>query len=163
MARKQKEEVLYDTDWYAEDVYNGVISEDEDDLNWYDFKENLKVACEQHQKYCNHLIGISSVGTWRGRFVGYSKATGNDVYEFIMKLVGSGYDRVKIYLNENGDLELALSHHDGTNYVVIREFKDRYNDDMYIDRAENDLYNGKEDLAYKYTKSVKYIFKGWIF
>lgn len=159
MARKQKEVVLYDSDWYYE---NEESQQFETDLDWEDFIENLKY--QPKIEYNCGFIAIGYVNTWRGSFVGYSKniSFSDDLVSVIKKLV-SDYDRVKIYFNDKGDLELALYHHDGTNYVVIRQLKERYQDDNYFDKIETDLYNQKDSSAYKYTKSVKYLFKGWIF
>lgn len=159
MARKQKEDVLYDSDWYYEDEECQDCGED---LNWNDFIDNLKYQPQNELQ--TGFIAIGYVHTWRGHFIGYSKNVKfyDNLLTVIKKLV-SDYDRVKIFFNENGDLELALYHHDGTNRVVIRQLKSQYQDDYYYEKIENDLYNQKDTSAYKYTKSVKYIFKGWIF
>lgn len=157
MARKQKEVVLYDSDWILEE------EEPTDyDYNWDDFVENLKYQPQNELQ--TGFIAIGYVHTWRGHFIGYSKSISysDSLLDVIKKLVGN-YDRVKIFFNENGDLELVLYHHDGTNRVVIRQLKSQYQDDYYYEKIENDLYNQKDTSAYKYTKSVKYIFKGWIF
>lgn len=155
MAKKQKEVVLYDSDWIYEDE-----EQPDYDYNWDDFKRNLKA----YQSYQIGFIAIGYVNTWRGSFVGYSKKVNfsDDLLSVIENLVGD-YDRVKIYFNDKGDLELALYHHDGTNYIVIRQLKERYQDEYYFDKVETDLYNQDDSSAYKYTKSVKYLFKGWIF
>lgn len=159
--KKQKEIVLYDSDWYYDRIDKGEIDENSEDWDWEDFKENLKTVSNNFNT--KYLIGIASVGTWRGRFSGYVDDTGSDVYELVMKIIRKGYDGILIYLNEDGDLELNLSHHDGTNTVIIRELKDKYNYDDYIDKINDYLYKGDSTYAYKYTKSVKYIFKGWLF
>ena len=159
MAKKQKEVVLYDSDWYYE---NENSTQDEYDYDWEDFEQNLKYACQEH-KYETGFICIGSVGTWRGRFLGYYKNVSfNDELPEVIRTLVSNYDRVKIYFNTHGDLELALGHHDGTNYVTIRQLKERYHDENYWDKILTDLYNQDDSSAYKYTKSVKYIFKGWI-
>ena len=151
-----KEEImLYDSWWFIEDEEK---DEDADDYNWYDFKENLEFACKQH--YESGFVCISSIRTWRGRYTGYYDISINDnLYDIVMKIVSSGYDYIKIYINKNNDLELALSHHDGTNYVVIRQLKEKYHDENYLDKIETDLYNQDDTSAYKYTKAVKYILK----
>lgn len=159
MAKQQKEKVLYDSDWFYEDEE---MQDSGEDWNWTDFIDNLKY--QPKQQYETGFICIGSVGTWRGRFLGYSNNVSiNDNLVSAIKNLVSGYDSVKIYFNTHGDLELALGHHDGTNYVTIRQLKERYHDENYWDKILTDLYNQDDSSAYKYTKSVKYIFKGWIF
>lgn len=157
MTKKQKEIVLYDSDW--------ILEEEEPidyDYNWEDFIGNLKY--QPNIEYNCGFIAIGYVNTWRGSFKGYSKNISfSDNLVSVIKNLISNYDRVKIYFNDKGDLEIALYHHDGTNYVVIRQLKERYQNSDYFDRIETDLYNQDDTSAYKYTKSVKYLFKGWIF
>lgn len=153
----KKEIVLYDSDWILEEE-----EQPDYDWNWDDFISNLKN--QPNIKYNNGFIAIGYVNTWRGHYTGYSNnvSFSDDLISVIEKLTNN-YDRVKIYFNSKGDLELALYHHDGTNYIVIRQLKEKYNDDYYYDKIETDLYNQDDNTAYKYTKSVKYLFKGWIY
>lgn len=153
----KKEIVLYDSEWIFEEEWNGL------DYNWEDFVENLK--CQPTFEYNCGFIAIGFANVWNGSFIGCPKNLNfaDDLLTVIRKLIRD-YDRIKIYFNDKGDLELALYHHDGTNYAIIRQLQDKYQrNDYYFEKIQYDLYNGNDKSAYKYTKSVKHIFKGWIF
>lgn len=81
MAKKQKEVVLYDSNWILEE------EETDYDYNWDDFIENLKN--QPNIKYNCGFVAIGYVNTWRGSFKGYSKniSFSDDLVDVIKNLL----------------------------------------------------------------------------
>ena len=95
----------------------------------------------------NGYIFIADLGLWSGRRIGYMEA--DSVLNIPM------YDYTKIEIDRY-NLTVTTSHHDGTNDVTVREWKD----DISEKQRENFtdlLYTGKATKQHitRYTKSVK--------
>lgn len=122
-----------------DEVYNWINDIQETDYD--NIKDELKTLP-------NNLIAIADVGLWYGTRKGY-KLINNDE---ILSLV-SNCDYIDVYI-EGNDLKIKGDHHDGTNYITIRQLKDI--SDTIQDRLESSIYNNSNCLYYikKYTKSI---------
>ena len=95
------------------------------------------------------LIAIADVGTWRGTFSGYKKI------ENLPDVLYSSCDYERVYVDSNGDLRKEESHHDGSNSILYRYFKDELTDeqkDNFLDK----IYNGEctqKDIT-RYTRKA---------
>ena len=93
------------------------------------------------------LIAIADVGTWRGTFSGYKKI------ESLPDVLYSSCDYERVYVDSNGDLRKEESHHDGSNSILYRYFKDSLTEeqkDNFLDK----IYNGEctqKDIT-RYTR-----------
>lgn len=93
------------------------------------------------------VIAIGTIGTWQGRCSGYKelKSLENCMY--------SSCDSERLYVDSNGDLRKEESHHDGSNSILYRYWKDNITDTQrqnFLDK----IYSGKvtsRDIT-KYTK-----------
>lgn len=70
------------------------------------------------------LIAIADVGRWNGRFSGYKKV-GN-----LADVLYSDCDYERVYVDSNGDLRKEESHHDGSNSILYRYWKDGLTDEQ---------------------------------
>lgn len=105
----------------------------------------------------NKIVVIASIGTWRGRRMGY-KVLGDNLNDILcMNYVGDN----EVYCDAY-NVCATDSHHDGTNYYTFRQIKDGVNIDRFLDK----IYDGsvtKHDIT-RYTKSLRPIVKdiyGW--
>lgn len=95
------------------------------------------------------LIAIADVGTWRGTFSGYKKI------KDLPDVLYSSCDYERVYVDSNGDLRKEESHHDGSNSILYRYFKDELTDeqkDNFLDK----IYNGEctqKDIT-RYTRKA---------
>lgn len=93
------------------------------------------------------VIAIGTIGTWRGHCSGYKELKS---LEYCMY---SSCDSERLYVDSNGDLRKEESHHDGSNSILYRYWKDNITDTQrqnFLDK----IYSGKvtsRDIT-KYTK-----------
>lgn len=66
----------------------------------------------------NNIVAIATLGLWNGPKSAY-KVMGKN----IAGCLSSNYDPVW-YVDKNGDFRCREAHHDGTNEILYREFKD---------------------------------------
>lgn len=126
-----------------EDIYDRFMTylefdgEDmEDILNKID-KENIN----------NGLIAIADLGLWNGRKQAYREL------DSLTDISSCMEDYNTMYVERN-DLKIRATHHDGTNYITIREFKDI--SDAQKENFLNKIYYGKatqKDVS-RYTKAI---------
>lgn len=108
------------------------------------FKDTLQ---ELKRVSSGEVIAIGAIGTWRGHYSGYKelKSLENCIYS-------SCEDEI-LYVDSNGDLRKEESHHDGSNSILYRYWKDN----ITVTQKQNFLdkiYSGKvtsRDIT-KYTK-----------
>lgn len=82
------------------------------------------------------LVAIADIGRWNGRFSGYK------IIPCIADTLYSSCDYESLYVDSNGDLRKEESHHDGTNTILYRYWKDGLSDiqkENFLDK----IYNGK--------------------
>ena len=98
-------------------------------------------------------VAIADLGLWNGRHRGVKIL--NDSLDSIFQLLGS-YDDYEIYVDDK-DLQIIGYHHDGTNYITIRSFKERITEEQEDD-FESLFYTeegaNKYQIGY-YTESVR--------
>lgn len=108
---------------------------------------------------CNEIIAIANLGLWSGRVVGYKD------YRHLQDIMSTSCDSEKIYVDGYGNLRKRESHHDGTNTILYRQWKDDITDTQK-DNFRNKCYEGrltKQDI-YRYTESLGKLFNeyyGW--
>lgn len=95
------------------------------------------------------LIAIADLGRWNGRFSGYREVKN------LADVLYSSCDYERVYVDSNGDLRKEESHHDGSNSILYRYWKDGLTEEQ----KENFLakiYNGKctsKDIT-RYTRKA---------
>lgn len=136
-----------------EDLYNIC-----DDWDRYWFEDEQSVM-EELDKKCNEIIAVADLGLWNGRRIGYKD------YRHLQDIIYTSCDYEKIYVDCYGNLRKSESHHDGTNTILYRQWKDDITD-IQKDNFKNKCYEGcltKQDI-YRYTKSLGKLFceyYGW--
>ena len=95
------------------------------------------------------LIAIGNLGRWNGRVYGYKKIKN------LPDVLYSSCDYERVYVDSNGDLRKEESHHDGSNSILYRYFKDNLTEeqkDNFLDK----IYNGEctqKDIT-RYTRKA---------
>jgi len=95
------------------------------------------------------IVAIVDLGLWNGRKQGYKLL--NDNLNEIFSIVIHG--DLQIYY-DGINLRGINHHHDGTNYILFREFKPNVNKDILLDT----IYSGNiipTNMLNNYTKSLK--------
>ena len=67
-----------------------------------------------------YVLSVGSIGRWDGTFSGWEVGTFGEVFNNIM----TDCDYLKLTDND-GDLQIECSHHDGTNYATFRILTDK--------------------------------------
>lgn len=84
----------------------------EDDMNWDDFKSEYKEYFNT-----NYFVVRANLGRWNERFESSEIMT--DGWKDFLRVI-EDYDNLEI-VDNNGHLEIIGKHHDGTDYLEIRE------------------------------------------
>lgn len=111
-----------------------------------DERMNLNIPTE------GRIICIADIGLWNGRRSGY-KLYSHNIGECLYLTQDCDYG--EFYVDEHNNLRSRQSHHDGTHYLLFREFKP----EITSDQADNfcyKIYNGKataKDIT-RYTRSL---------
>lgn len=95
------------------------------------------------------LIAIADIGRWNGRFSGYKEI------EQLCTVMYSDCDYERVYVDSNGDLRKEESHHDGSNSILYRYWKDGLTTEQK-DRFLDKIYNGEctqKDIT-RYTRKA---------
>ena len=110
------------------DVQNFIYADD--DFNWYDFENDYKKYFDTH-----NFVVKASLGRWNGRFDSGKILTGG--WSDFCRII-QDYDILEI-VDNNGHLEIVGKHHDGTDYLEIRELTrkdDEYANGYHYDKSE---------------------------
>lgn len=68
------------------------------------------------------IIAIADLGLWNGRFTGYKELNSTNIRDCLNTFDSCEYH--EWYVDECGDLRCTAAHHDGTNYILYRAYKD---------------------------------------
>ena len=146
------------TDNYGKEVrvtreeYKKTITEEDIDnecnfleSTWFDDERDNLDSVDEH---CG-LIAIADVGRWDGRFSGYKEIKN------LADVLYTSCDYERVYVDSNGDLRKEESHHDGSNFILYRYWKEGLTDEQkenFLDK----IYNGKctsKDIT-RYTRKA---------
>ena len=95
------------------------------------------------------VVAIADLGLWNGRHYGYKELKSLD------EVMYTSCDYQRVYVDSNGDLRKEESHHDGSNSILYRYWKDGLTDlqkENFLDK----IYNGKatqRDIT-RYTRKA---------
>ena len=110
---------------------------------WFDDeRENLSSVDDSGE-----LIAIADVDRWNGRVSGYKRIKN------LPDVLYSSCDYERVYVDSNGDLRKDESHHDGSNSILYRYFKDNLTEEQK-DNFMDKIYNGEctqKDIT-RYTR-----------
>ena len=111
---------------------------------WFeDEKHELELVSE------GPVLAIADLGLWDGRRCGYKEL------KSLEDVMYTSCDYERVYVDSNGDLRKEESHHDGSNSILYRYWKDGLTDvqrENFLDK----LYNGKatqKDIT-RYTRKA---------
>lgn len=134
------------------DEYADSLSDDEIYEECY-FNERTWFEDEQWElrhvdEHCG-LIAIADLGRWNGRFGGYKEVKN------LADVLYSDCDYEEVYVDSNGDLRKEESHHDGSNSILYRYWKDGITDEQK-ENFMSKIYNGEctqKDIT-RYTRKA---------
>ena len=117
----------------------------ENERTWF---EDEQLELNNVDEHCG-LIAIADVGRWNGRFSGYKEVRN------LTDVLYSECDYERVYVDSNGDLRKDESHHDGSNSILYRYWKDGLTTEQK-DRFLDKIYNGEctqKDIT-RYTRKA---------
>jgi hypothetical protein len=97
-----------------------------------DERSNLKIQCG------TDILVIGDIGRWNGRFKGYKLIESGKISDCLY----SECDMVEWYVDREGEFRSTEHHHNGTNYLYYRKFKNGIKDiqkELLLER----IYYGK--------------------
>ena len=151
-----KEELKADYPDLSEEEYSAMMIERNGEY-LSDERENLNIQVD------DDILVIGDIGRWDGRRMGYKTIeTGK-----LSDCLSSECDYAEWYVDRDGEFRGREIHHDGTNYMYYRKFKESAD---YDDRAElmDQIYHGvakQEDidrLTEKLGETIGAVY-GWEF
>ena len=163
--RKLKEYVIYDNYNVCSEenmeeekrflIDDGIYTEEEitDEILMDRCYDNDRIFFDEHAMLEDNsegsLIAIADVGRWNGRFSGYKEVKN------LADVLYTDCDYEKLYVDSNGDLRKDESHHDGSNFILYRYWKDGLTDEQK-ENFLNKIYNGEctqKDIT-RYTRKA---------
>lgn len=97
-----------------------------------DERMNLNIQLSQP------IIAIADLGLWNGRRMGYKIIKSGNIRDCLY----SDEDFVTWYVDKRGDFACKGIHHDGTNHIIYRVFKDEATETQRENLLEK-IYSGK--------------------
>ena len=85
------------------------------------------------------IVAIADLGLWNGRFSGYKELDSCNIKDCLDTFDSCEYH--EWYVDEQGDLRCKAAHHDGTNYILYRAYRDDVSEEQ-IEEFLNKIYNG---------------------
>ena len=98
-----------------------------------DERANLNIQLDQP------ILIIADLGLWTGRHMGYKEIASGNIRDCLFSDRDTDY--ATWYVDKLGDLRCDAIHHDGTNYLLYRTYKDGVTESQ-IDRLKEKLYCG---------------------
>lgn len=95
------------------------------------------------------LIAIADLGRWNGRCGGYKEVKN------LKDVMYTSCDYERVYVDSNGDLRKEESHHDGSNSILYRYWKEGLTDEQR-ENFMSKIYNGsctQKDIT-RYTRKA---------
>lgn len=142
--KEEKQFLIDDVIYTEEEITEEMLMDRCYDSNrlWFDDEyEQLKDLSE------GRLIAIADLGRWDGRFSGYKELRSLEC------TMNTTCDYEKLYVDSNGDLRKEESHHDGSNSILYRYWKDGLTEEQK-ERFMDKIYNGEcsqKDIT-RYTR-----------
>jgi len=134
-------------DVYAECAeINGWDYDPDDDYAVYEYMvETISMYLDDERfnldiEVSQPIIAIADLGLWNGRFSGYKELNGRNIKYCLDTFDSCEYH--EWYVDEHGDLRCKASHHDGTNYILYRTYRDDVSEDQ-IEEFLDKIYEGK--------------------
>jgi len=121
---------------------------DDDFYGWKNEQETFWFQSEEENlnvELNTRILAIADVGRWNGRVMGYKELTGN--LSSILRSMNVDY--LKVYVADR-EVKATGHHHDGTNYVTFRAWKDSTTD-AQKERVTEAIYN------LGYTVTMEYV------
>lgn len=136
-----------------EEYYSMMVDTNAEYLN--DERSNLNIQCG------SSILAIADIGRWNGRFPGYRIIESGKISDCL----DCPFDYAEWYVDEEGEFRSSQIHHDGTNYLYYRKFKEGVSD---YDRDDliADIYDGKatqeqiDKLTEKLGRTIADVY-GW--
>lgn len=155
---KEKKNIIW-SNWYLDlEDFNDYFEEEgiTDENRKYELMEELNAMYYDDERYNlnidlpEDIIIIADIGTWRGRFDGYKEIDGN-----IAECLYSDCDYATWYCDRY-NFRAECSHHDGTNYLLYRMWKDGITETQK-DNFKSAILEKKltSEMISRYTKSLR--------
>ena len=103
-----------------------------------DERANLNIQLDQP------ILIIADLGLWQGRRMGYKEIESGNIRDCLFSDRDTDY--ATWYVDKLGDLRCDAIHHDGTNFLLYRTYKDGVSEEQ-IDRLKEKLYCGTATRA----------------
>lgn len=85
------------------------------------------------------IVAIADLGLWNGRVTGYKELNSCNIKNCLNTFDSCEYH--EWYVDERGDLRCKAAHHDGTNYILYRAYRDDVSEEQ-IEAFLNKIYDG---------------------
>ena len=149
-----KKHIIY-TDYVDYDEWAEQYRKDygeEPEWEFFFEEQNANIACERENLNIktNGIIAIANIGLWNGRRTGY-KEVGDNISDCLY----TDCDYAEWYVDSYGRFKCDETHHDGTNHIIYKEWKDGVTEEqkeMVLDK----IYMGTctERILRRYTNNL---------
>lgn len=116
---------------------------DEDAIYQYMLETNANYLDDERMnlnvKLSQPIVAIADLGLWNGRRMGYQEVGSNNIKDCLASYRSCDYH--EWYVDRDGDLRCRAAHHDGTNYVLYRAYRDDVTEEQ-IDEFLDKVYEG---------------------
>lgn len=120
--------------------------EDEDAIREYMYETNDSYLGDERMnldiEMSQPIIAIADLGLWHGRVMGYKEVGSNNIRDCLKTM--NDYD--EFYVDAQGDLRQDSVHHDGTNHILYRAYRDDVTEEQIEDFLDK-IYEGKADWS----------------
>lgn len=137
----------YDFDEFKQNLIDNGIENPSDDtvyeqIRFYQQTDFEYMINEVNSILPQNLLMYGYCGTWRGKFLG-GKIFEN-CYDFcqVLNYISKDCDYFRIGINEENNLFIKCTHHDGTNYVELKGLNDKaikFHDEWCYEWKHNNL------------------------